>query len=170
MYSTRKKSVERILTDLLGKFKQILIPIIFLVIAINIPLIIFINPASQPDIPPPSWSSIWIYYLHGDYDYFFRLRITPQTLPLWVILGLFLIQMGFPHRLKLRYDLLFNLFLGIIFTLSWMLLVHYIFIMNYSGTWTMYSFPLTPLLALFVVPMYRIKTRKEGTSEVSVNT
>jgi hypothetical protein len=67
--------------DILEKLTKLAIPIIFLVLAINITIAVFENPRPPPNPPPPGWSSIRIYYLHGDYDYFFRLRIIPQTIP-----------------------------------------------------------------------------------------
>ena len=148
--------------NILGKLKQLLIPIIFLIIAINIPIVIFNYTAPRPDPPPPGWSSIWIYYLHGDYDYFFRLRIMPQTLPFWAILGIILTQMtGVPYRLNLKYDLLFNLILGIILTISWMFLVQIIYIESFSGDWVASTIPFIPILAMIAVPLHRIFTRGE---------
>ena len=142
--------------DLLKKIKHQLIPIIFLIVVINIPLVIFFNTAPRPDPPPPGWSSIWIYYLHGDYDYFFRLRIMPQTLPFWGIIGIFLMQMGNPCKFEMKVDLLINLILGLILTVGWMLLIHYIYIVNYTETWVANTMPFTPIIAMVAVPLHRI--------------
>ena len=153
--------------DVVDKLKQLAIPIIFLIIVINFPIVIFNYTGTRPDPPPPGWSSIWIYYLHGDYDYFFRLRIMPQTLPFWAILGIILIQMvGIPHRLQLKYDVLVNLVLGIILTVSWMFLVQIIYIEGYAEAWEPSTIPLIPILALFAVPLHRIVNRRKMNTEL----
>jgi hypothetical protein len=161
-----KKKVGDYMKYVVGKLKQLAIPMIFLIIVINFPIVIFNYTGTRPDTPPPGWSSIRIYYLYGDYDYFFRLRIMPQTLPFWAILGIISIQVvGIPHRLQLKYDLLVNLVLGIILTISWMVLVHYIFIVNHTGDWEASSIPLTPIMALIAVPLHRTVTRRKMNTE-----
>jgi hypothetical protein len=79
----------------------------------------------------------------------------PQTLPFWGIVVIFLIQMWIPQKFELKIDLLINLVLGLILTVSWMLLIHYIYIINYTGTKVANAIPFAPILALGVVPFYR---------------
>jgi hypothetical protein len=68
--------------------------------------------------------------------------------------------MTIPHRLDFKLDILTNLVIGIILTVSWMLLIDYIYISNYTGTWEAVAIPLTPILSLIVVPLNRIISRK----------
>jgi len=94
----------------------------------------------------------------------------PQTLPFWIILGIILIQMTIPHRLELKKEILTNLVIGIILIVSWVLLMDYFYISNYTGTWEAFAVPLTPILALIAVPIQRVMIRRNNEATVSVTT
>jgi hypothetical protein len=69
--------------------------------------------------------------------------------------------MVFPFRINFNYELLVNLLIGIVLTICWILLTQATYISRYSEPWIAFAFPLTPLLAMIMVPFYRLEIRKD---------
>lgn len=141
-----------------GRFlQQSLLPIVFLSIACAIPYSHHYDPNpvvyEPPAYPPPGYSTQWWYYPIGDFDYFFRLRFLPVSLPFWIIIGIILLQMNAPSHPQRRVDSLIHLAIGCMLSIFWWVLATWVF--SDGTTWVNVPIAITPILGIVFVAVHR---------------
>ena len=130
----------------------ILIPILFLILALLIPIIILEDP--NPPYPPiPDYFTTFEYYLFR-FGGLSGVHSLPNSLPFLAITGIFLMLMFVEPRLRWEYDLVVNLLVGIAQIFLWSFLVILIFVI--PSSWIPSWFPYTPIIGLELVIAYRI--------------
>ncbi|NHI83402.1 MAG: hypothetical protein EAX81_03780 [Candidatus Thorarchaeota archaeon] len=137
--------------------KQSVLPIVFLSIACTIPYSYHYNPApivyEPPAYPPPGYSTQWWYFPIGDFDYFFRLRFLPISLPFWIIIGIILLQMNMLSHPQRYVDFLMHLAIGCMLSIFWWFLAIWVF--SDETTWVNVPIATTPLLGIVFVAVHR---------------
>ena len=138
-----------------GKFlKQSLLPIIFLAIACSIPYVHLYDPhPTVPEYPPPGYSTQWLYFLIGDYDYFFRLRFLPNSIPFWIITGFVLLQMKAPPHHRYYVDIIMHIAIGCMLSIIWWFLS--MGIVGGIATWVTSPNAFTPIVGIVIVAVQR---------------
>jgi len=145
---------------------MLLIPILFLILALSIPVIFLRDP--NPMYPPiPDYFSSVEYYLFRNYS--LAGNSIGMTYPLVALVGITLLQMFVKPKMKWQYDLALNLVISVSIIVLWSSLVYLIFIApsNWIPTW----FPTTPILGLEFVLAYRIlahhwTSNRQGTGNI----
>ena len=136
-------------------FDRILsIPFIFLILALILPIVIMRDPS--PVIPgPPDYSPILTYFLYGNpFDPILAPRLfIPEVLPFWGILFIVFLQMLARPKFRMKRDMMLNLIVGLLLIAFWSVLVHLIFVI--PSPWIAEWYPITPIIALVLVPIYR---------------
>lgn len=134
--------------------KRVPLPLIFLCLAFTIPFVHLYDPNPPVyETPPPGFSSNWWYYLLGDYDYFFRLRFLPISIPFWIITGAITLQMNARSIPKYSLDFLIHLAIGCVLSVIWWFLS--MGIVSGISTWVTAPNAITPLIGIPFVAVHR---------------
>ena len=139
---------------------RVLLVLAFLLIALMLPIITFDHGTYPYYPPPPGWSRYWTYYLAADYDYFWRYRISPLTLPLWLLVGI-IVLLILTHSLSTKWlDLVSISAISLYTIFAWMIFVQYNFIeirSEYAMSYlAVYAAPLIPIVGSIFVSAARI--------------
>ncbi|MFW9958809.1 MAG: hypothetical protein ACFFCT_12120, partial [Candidatus Odinarchaeota archaeon] len=137
--------------------KQVILPIVFLCIACAIPFVQLYDPSPMifepPSYPPPGYSTQWWYYLIGDYDYFFRQRLSPKSIPFWVFTDIFLLQMNVPLWTRPIVDFAMNIAIASSVCILWWFTVFWVF--SGTTTWVIVPVIAVPIIGTFFVAFHR---------------
>jgi hypothetical protein len=129
----------------------------FLLLALSFPIIVLRDTSWPPPPPLPIPTDIDPsdeIYLVGELNagmigYAPRLDV----LPFWGLVGLVLLQMRAKPRSRMDYDIWLNLVFGFLILAVWSFFVEILFIL--PSSWEPEWFPITPIAALVLVPLYR---------------
>ncbi|MGQ4912395.1 MAG: hypothetical protein ACP6KW_09525 [Candidatus Thorarchaeota archaeon] len=128
--------------------------LLFIVIAMVIPIATIDWGESNVYPLPPGWSRFLTYYLASDYDYFYRFRILPLSYPFWMIVVITALLILAPRYSSLAKDLGISLLLSLYGVVAWELFVQFNFM--YRSSYPVLHFPLTPLIGLGFVLISRL--------------